>query len=665
MLLYQDFSTLRKVVFSLTLLLFSIQCFSQEKADLVMYNGNIITVNPNDDIVEAVAVKDSLFVFAGSNEDVQDYIGDETQVIDLDGFTVTPGFIDAHTHMLYYGQAENEYVNLRPPEVTSIAELVSKIEERANQIEPGEWIIGDGFFKLEDGRLPTKWDLDPVTPNNPVILNSMGGHFGTANSVALDSAGITNETPNPPGGLIERDSITGEATGVLWNHPGMDLVRMHIPPLDTNVLIEDVKYAQEYYLPYGLTSIQDVNTRGLTRFYAYSKTAYDGDLKIRTYMLFTIERPHDVTIAIEKTPLFQFPMISHGGCKFLLDGQPPTSYTYNPHPGPSWNLATWNADTLKKYVKMLHRDGRQIAFHVMGDAAIDLALDAIEEAQQDTTIPDIRHRLEHVMIPRAESLSRMKDLGVLVCMQPAAIFTGGDYYMYYWPDDYTRLMPLRAMIDSGLHMSIGSDYPTVIELDPKVALWSALVRKTASGVLITPGQRITMKEALYAQTYEAAYAAHEEDIKGSIEVDKYADMTVWSDDLYNITEPEILDLEVKMTIIGGTVYSYTDIDDIYSNDKNKAFDLMPVTPNPFSNKTEINITINDINNGKPQFVKLAIYNLNAEKVKTIYEAELMPGNHSLIWDGTDQNGNRLTSSVYFIKLTNNKYSQVRRAVLLD
>lgn len=634
---------------------------SQETAQLVMYNGNIITVNSDDDIVEAVAVKDSIFIYVGTNTGVEEYIGAETEVIDLDGLTVTPGIIDAHTHMIYFGQAENQYVNLRPPEVTSIDEILAKIEERVNEVGPGVWVIGDGFFRLEDGRLPTKWDLDQVSPNNPVILNSMGGHFGTANSVALDTAGITDTTANPPGGFIEHDSVTGEVNGILWNHPGMDMVRKYIPAFDTSELIYDVKYAQDVYLADGLTSIQDVNTRGRSRIFAYSKTALDGDLKIRTYMHFTIEKPHDAITAIEHIPLFKFPMIAHGGCKFLLDGQPPTSYTYNPHPGPSWNMSTWNADTLKKYVKMLHREGRQISFHVMGDAAIDMALDAIDEAQQDTLITDIRHRLEHVMIPTAQSLKRMKDLGVLVCMQPGAIYTGGDYYNYYWEDDINRLMPLRAMIDSGLHVSLGSDFPTVIELDPRVALWGALVRKTSSGLVISPGQRITMREALRAHTYEAAYASFDEDVKGSIETGKYADMTVWTKDLYNITPAEILDAKIVMTIVGGTVYDYTDVDDIYADNQNKPFDLSPNSPNPFSDQTEINLNVYR----EPQYLKLAVYNLKAEKVKLISQKIMQPGNHTFIWDGTDQNGNKLTSSVYFIKVTNNKYAQVRRAVLAD
>lgn len=195
-------------------------------------------------------------------------------------------------------------------------------------------MIGDGFFQISDGRLPTRSDLDPVSPNNPVFLNSMGGHFGTANSRALELAGITRDTPNPVGGVIEKDPSTGEPTGVLWNHPAQDLVRVHYPPFEVEDMVKNVTFAQERFIAEGLTGFQDVNTRGLVRFRAYQ--AAEPDLKLRGYLLFTIEKPEDATVALEYTDLFTGALLSHGGNKFLLDGQAPTSYTYEPHPGPSY-----------------------------------------------------------------------------------------------------------------------------------------------------------------------------------------------------------------------------------------------------------------------------------------------------------------------------------------
>lgn len=520
-------------------------------ADLVLLNGKIITVDAKDTITEAVAVKDGIIIKVGTNDEVQPFIGSDTEILDLNGKTVTPGLIDSHTHLIYYGQIENDYVNLRPPEVTSIADIVSKVAERVSQISPGEWVIGDGFFKLTDVRLPTRWDLDSVSPDNPVFLNSIGGHFGTANSKALEIAGIDKDTPNPVGGVIGKDPNTGEPTGILWNHPAMDLVRKYYPQFTLEDLVEDVKFAQERYISEGVTGFQDVNTRGYIRLQAYQ--AAENELKLRGYLLFTIENERDVTISLEHTELFTGPMLSYIGNKFLLDGQPPTSYTYEPHPG-TYDLPTWDPDTLKSVVKELHRAGHQLAFHVMGDRAIDMALDAIEEALNDTPRPDHRHRLEHVMIPTTEAIERIKRLGVVVSIQPGAIYTGGDIYIKIWgAERVQRLMPLRSFLDAGIPVALGSDFPTVPELAPQLALWEAVARQTSSGVVIAPQESITIQEALRAHTMGSAYAAFEENIKGSIEEGKFADMVVWSHDLYSIPLGEFKNLKVEITIVGGKI----------------------------------------------------------------------------------------------------------------
>jgi predicted amidohydrolase YtcJ len=215
------------------------------KADLVLFNGKVITVDKKDRIAEAVAVRNGIIVAVGTNEEVLRFIGPKTKALDLVGRTVTPGLIDSHNHLMYYGQVENDYVNLRPPAVTSIAQVVERIELKVEQVQPGEWIVGDGFFDLE--RVPTRSDLDPVSPDNPVFLNSMGGHFGTANGKALEAAEITSLT-TVEGGSIELDPITGEPNGVLWNHPAMDLVRIKIPPFSVENLANDVRWAQDRYL---------------------------------------------------------------------------------------------------------------------------------------------------------------------------------------------------------------------------------------------------------------------------------------------------------------------------------------------------------------------------------------------------------------------------------
>ena len=652
-----DRTMVKKTLLLLLLILWIPQFLSaQEEADLILWNGKIITVDPQSTIAEAVAVKDSLILAVGSNSEIAAYQGPETDMRNLGGKTVTPGMIDAHLHLMYYGQAENDYVNLRPPRVNDIDDVVAAIEERVKQTPPGEWIIGDGYFKLEDMRMPTKWDLDPVSPENPVFLNSQGGHYGTTNTAALEIAGIDSSTQDPVGGIIERDSITGEPNGILWNHPAMDVVRYHIPPLDEAQLANDVIFAQELCLVTGITSFQDVNTRGVKRVQGYYG-ALDS-LKIRAFMLYTIERSHDAETSLNDLFIYRGPMLSLGGDKFLLDGQPPTSYTYDPHPGPSWDIATWDEDTLETVVKKLHRAGHQIAFHCMGDHAIDLALDMIEAAQADSFRLDHRHRLEHCMIPTTTSLDRMKDLGVIVSLQPATIYPSAPFYLGFWGEERClRFMPMRSLLDKGIPIALGTDYPTIQYIAPKYTLWSACMRRSETGHVLAIDERVTIEEALYAHTMGSAYAAFEEDIKGSIEVGKYADMVVWSDDMYSIPTNSLKDLYVISTIVGGTVYNNPNVGVEHSHipSKPSGFRLHQNYPNPFNARTTISFDI-----PRRSHVQINIINNKGRLVRRLLDQNLPSGNHNIVFDAQ-----HLASGIYYAQMKTERFTITKKLLLTN
>ena len=625
----------------------------EDYADLIIYNGKIITVDKDGTIAQAVAVKDSFIMALGTNAEIEAYKGPDTDVRNLNGRTVTPGMIDAHLHLMYYGQAEKDYVNLRS--ANTIDEVVSMIEERAQGADVGEWIIGDGFFKLEDMRMPTKWDLDPVSPNNPVFLNSQGGHYGSANSEALRIAGIDSSTSNPVGGIVEKDSVTGEPNGRFWNHPAMDLVRKYFPVFNEDDLAADVLFAQELCLTTGITSFQDVNTRGLSRVMGYYR-AHDS-LKVRAFMLYTIEKPNDVNTSLNTLFLYQGPWLSMGGDKFLLDGQPPTSYTYEFHPGPSWDLPTWNQDSLETAVKKLHRAGHQIAFHCMGDHAIDLALDVIEKAQEDTFRIDHRHRLEHCMIPTEEAMDRMKELGVVVSLQPATIYASAQFYYGFWgAERVKRFMPMRSLLDRGIPVALGTDFPTIPYIAPKYSLWSACTRRSETGHLLAFDEHVTVEEALYAQTMGSAYAAFEEDIKGSIEVGKYADMVVWSGDLYSMPVNDLKDLVVISTIVNGTIYNNPNVgvEHTYEPTRPSGFQLNQNYPNPFNASTYITFDI-----PARSHVQINILNINGQFVQKVMDKYLLAGKHKVSYEPVS-----LTSGIYFIQMKTERYNQIKKMLLL-
>lgn len=626
-----------------------------QDADLIIWNGKIITVDAEDSIAEAVAVKDSFIIAVGTNQEIEAFRGPDTEMRNLNGRCVTPGMIDAHLHLQYYGQTENDYVNLRPPHAETIEDVVNLIAEEVAERAPGDWIMGDGFFKLEDMRLPNKDDLDPVSPDNPVFLNSMGGHYGSCNSMALEIAGIDSATPDPAGGLIERDSLTGHPTGVFWNHPAMDLVRYHIPPFDEDELAQDVIFAQDLCLTTGITSYQDVNTRGMTRLMGYYN-ALDS-LKARAWLLFTIEKTQDAETSLERLFVYNGDWLSLGGDKFLLDGQPPTSYTYEPHPGPSWNFSTWNKDTLEMVVKKLHRAGHQLAFHAMGDAAIDMALDAIEAAQADTFREDHRHRIEHCMIPTAAALQRIKDLEVVVSIQPSAIYASGAFYYGYWgPERIQRFKPMKTMLDMGIPVALGTDYPTIPYIAPKYTLWSACVRRSESGVSVGSHERVTIQQALYAHTMGSAYAAFQEDVKGSIEVGKYADMVVWSDDLYSIPVNDLKDIYVISTLVGGTVYNNPNVGVKHQYQKTDPdkFTLHQNYPNPFNAVTNIVFDI-------PYWshVQINILDIRGRFVKCISNKLMDTGKHTLTFEAND-----FASGIYFVQMKTKFYIKSQKIILI-
>lgn len=626
---------------------------AQEEADLIIWNGKIITVDAEGTIAQAVAIKDSMIIGVGTNSEIDEYRGPETVMRNLNGLTVTPGMIDAHLHLMYYGQAEKDYVNLR--HANTIGDVVSAISARVQQTPAGEWIMGDGFFKLEDMRLPTKDDLDPVSPDNPVFLNSMGGHYGAANSEALRIAGIDADTPDPVGGIIEKDETSGEPNGIFWNHPAMDLVRMHIPPFDENALAADVLFAQELCLVTGITSYQDVNTRGVKRVQGYY-TALDS-LKARVFMLYTIEKSHDADVSLDQLFIYRGSILSLGGDKFLLDGQPPTSYTYDYHPGPSWDIPTWDPDTLKTVVKKLHRAGHQIAFHCMGDRAIDLALDMIQAAQEDTFRLDHRHRLEHCMIPTEAAMDRMKDLGVVVSLQPAAIYASAPFYFGFWGEErVSRFMPMRSLLDRGIPVALGTDYPTIPYIAPKYTLWSACLRRSETGQYLAFDERVTIQEALYAHTMGSAYAAFEDTIKGSIEVDKYADMVVWSDDLYSISLNELKDIYVVSTIVGGVVYNNPNvgIEHDYQPFQPSGFSLYQNYPNPFNAETCIAFDI-----PYRSHVQINILNVRGQFINRIMDKNLLAGRHKIVFDAES-----LASGIYFFQLKTERFTKIRKMLLL-
>jgi hypothetical protein len=308
-------------------------------------------------------------------------------------------------------------------------------------------------------------------------------------------------------------------------------------------------------------------------------------------------------------------------------------------------------------VKELHQAGHQLAFHAMGDRAIDLAIDALEEALQAYPREDHRHRIEHLMIPTTDAIQRMSELGIIASIQPAAIYTSGDYYLGTWGGDRCmRLKPARSLIDAGVHLGLGTDYPTVPELSPKYTLWGAIARKTKSGHYMNVDERITIQEALYAHTMGAAYAAFEEDIKGSLEEGKYADMTIWGADIYTIDVSDLPKIHILGCVVGGNVYMNDFVG--ISDDKNTVITetntLFPNYPNPFNPATNIRYRI-----ARDSHVSVVIYNVLGQQVATLVNKPQLKGQYTAQWNASQQE-----SGMYFVRLRAGQFTKTRKIMLM-
>jgi predicted amidohydrolase YtcJ len=522
-------------------------------ADIILKNGKVYTVDSSYSMAQAVSIKDGLIQAVGNVQQIEATAGPSTQVIDLGGRVVTPGFIDPHIHMRAQGLMGTYYAAFLPPNAKDIPGLQKTLAELVKTKKPGEWIPAY-YLVLTDKMIPTKEDLDPVSPDNPVFIMHVGGHWATANSAALKAANVTGKTKSPPGGVIEMKN--GVPTGVLYNHRAMDVVRVYGPPIDREVVTQGILKTQNDLAACGITSFQDNNVRDLEDIQAYQELTKNGQLFLRNDLYLTLEWPADLS-KLDQVDHYRDEVTRFAGFKFLIDGQGPTAYCHERTNGAEWKMPTWEPDIFKQTVRTLHDTGLQICVHSIGDAAADLVLDAYQEAMNANPRSDPRHRIEHVILTKPEATQRIKDLGVIASVTPGFVYLCGDSWEpLYGPERLDRIMVVREWLDAGVHVTIGSDAPSMPFYNPQFNIASAMTRMTYKEKVIGADQVLTFDEALKAHTYEAAYAAHEENVKGSLEPGKFADIVVWTEDPSTLDPVSLAKTKtVYMTMVGGkTVY---------------------------------------------------------------------------------------------------------------
>jgi len=522
-------------------------------ANLILVNGNVLTVDPANTVAQAVAVSGDKILMTGTAKEILALAAPDAQIIDLAGRTVTPGLIDTHLHFRGYGLMTTYYTPFNPPDVIDIPGMQRMLADVIKGMQPGQWVNGY-YMALGDKPIPTVEDLDAVSPENPVFMMHIGGHWGTANSVAMEIADITPNTRSPEGGIIEKRN--GELTGVFYNHRAMDVLRKHAPPITDGLVRQSIIDTQILMASCGMTCFHDNNIRDVESVRAYQELSQQGDLFLRNNLYLTLEWPSDQE-KIDQVDVIRNDVTRFAGYKFLIDGQGPTAFTHEPHNGHEWQMSTWEPQMFKDTVKSLHDTGLQICVHCIGDAATDLALEAYEGAMNTNPRSDPRHRIEHAILTAPHSTQKMKDLDVVVSTQPAFIYLFGDGWQGLFGEErMNRIMVTKEWLEAGLHLTIGSDAPSTPFYYPQASLAGAMSRYSFKQTPVGPDQALNFTEALRAHTIEGAYSGHQENVLGSLETGKFADLVVWTHDPSQLTLQELaLTKTVDMTLVGGkTVY---------------------------------------------------------------------------------------------------------------
>jgi predicted amidohydrolase YtcJ len=530
---------------------------------LVLAGGQIMTCDPRRPDPEAVGVRDGWIVAVGPATEVRAATGAGAGEIDLAGATLVPGFIDAHNHFLATAESFSA-IDARDPSVHSTADLMVLVDAAAERTEPGRWVRGFGmdFTRFEDGRPPTRWDLDKVTTEHPVVILHVSGHYALVNSRALEARGIGDDVRDPVGGSFERDE-GGRPTGLLRDTATNLVLQLSVDignhgpnfhtavPLDDMVALLDEGSAR--YLAAGLTTICDpqVTSRELT---AYREARKRGALRVRTACL-PLSSQLDGYEAIGLAGPFGDDRLRIAGMKFYTDGAITGGTAVFGHPigarGQYPGTLYHEPPELRDLLVRAARSGWQLAIHTMGDRAMGIMLDGVEAARARSD-GDHRDRIEHCTWPTPDQIGRIARLGMIPVTQPGSIRELGDIWREQLGARIERANPLREEIEAGIPIVISSD-AFVQSYRPLDTIGAAMRRVTPSGVHVGADQELTLDEALAAHTINAARALRMEDRLGSIEPGKRADLVVLEGDLRATPAESLGKLGIRMTILDGEV----------------------------------------------------------------------------------------------------------------
>ncbi len=520
----------------------------------LFHNGTIHTMDAAFPAPEAVAVGDDGHIV---------YVGDlsgapanaTVRRVDLAGGTLLPGFNDAHVHIWKLGLLLTVQVDARGAAAPNIPAIIAAFADRARTTPPDAWLTGRGYNEAElpEGRHLTRNDLDAASRIHPIALTRTCGHMLVANSYALELAGITRETPDPPGGVIVRDEY-GKPTGLL-QETAQGLVTRVIPDYDDATMARAIQAANQHQLALGITSATDPLLTPL-HLRVYRQLEREGGLALRVNGL-PIRRPDGGAETLPLPERFVSNFLRVDGVKFFADGglSGATAAISQPYKVTgTQGVLRFEDDELFELMWEAHDAGFRIATHAIGDVAIEQVLTTYERLHARKPNTSLRHRIEHLGLPSAGQLARARALDVIAVPQTIFIYALGGTFRRYLPDDYfPRCYPVRAMLDTGLTVALSSDAPVVADDNPLLGIKAALDRLDSSDQSIAPEQAISAREAVYAYTMGGAIASGDNANRGSLTPGKWADMVLLDADPLAVGPDELPEITVVMTWVGGKV----------------------------------------------------------------------------------------------------------------
>ena len=523
----------------------------EEKPEFILHNGNIITVNPREPRAQAIAISRGRIVAVGSDVDVLHLAATGSTKIDLGGKTVLPGFIDAHTHPALAGVMHLRMVDC---DLRSISAIQAALRDRAAKTPAGQWVLGFKYddTKTTDGRPLSISDLDAAVPDHPVQIEHRGGHTAYCNSLAFQKAGISEKTPDPAGGKIDHDPATGKLSGRVAESARAILDKAIPQSLTRADHREGVKLISKMLAKTGITSAHEAQGTP-TELLAYQDAHEAGELLYRTYCFINYRHIDSMIAAGVRTGLGD-EWVRVGAMKLVCDGSisERTARLSTPYEGRpnDFGILVMTEEELHTYGRKAHLAGWQIGTHSNGDVGIDTTLRVYERLQRENPRQDPRFRLEHCTVINDDLVRRIKALGAIPTPFSTYVYYHGEKMKYYGAERLNNMFALRSFLDAGIRATQASDYPPG-EFIPMMALQSEVTRTDTKGNVWGPKQKITVEEAIRVGTINGAYASYEENLKGSLEAGKVADLVVLGRDPLQEDPSTLISIPVERSMAGG------------------------------------------------------------------------------------------------------------------